>query len=122
MLFDINTLLDKILFELKIFYPVYCREMDDPRIDTYYISINQNNYMVLYGSCDKCDSVCIFNNNNIKYNIMTTQGIEEFVNKYDKLIDETCNIIFELELDTFNGNINDLLLLLTNSVKQIVPF
>ena len=53
---------------------------------------------------------------------MTTQGIEQLTNKYDQPMDNMCNIIFELELDTFNGDINDLILLLTNYVKQIVPF
>ncbi len=79
MIFYINTLLDKILFELKTLNPIYCREMDDPRIDIYYISINKHNYMVLYGSYGECVSVVIYNNNNIKYDIMTTQGIENFV-------------------------------------------
>ena len=121
-MYNINDLLDRILFKLESIKPLYCRQLDDPRIDTYYISINQNYYMVLYGVCDECDSIVIYNNNNIKYNIMTIEGIENFVNNYDEVMDATCNIIFELELDTFNGNINDLILLLTNSVKNIVPF
>ncbi len=126
MIFNINTftLADEILFKLKILKPAYYRVMDDPRIDTYYISLNQNNYIVLYGDreCSECDYICIYNNNNIKYNIMTTQGIENFVNNYDKQIDDINNIIFELKLNTFDGNMNDLILLLTNSIKQIVPF
>ena len=122
MNFNINTLIEKILFELKTLNPKCCRSMDDPRIDTYYISINQHNYMVLYGVCDECDSIVIYNNNDIKYDIMTIEGIENFVNKYEPNDDDDCNIIFELELDTFNGNITDLVLLLTNSVKQIVSF
>lgn len=122
MVFSINDLLDKILVELKIFNPKYCRELDDPRIDTYYISINQNNYIVLKGGCSECDSIYIYNNNNIKYNIMTTHGIENYVNKSDDPICDTRDIIFELKLNTFNGNINDLILFLTNSVKKIIPF
>ena len=95
--------------------PLYCRQFDDPRIDIYYISINQHNYMVLYGSCDYCDSIVIYNNNNINNNnIMTIQGINIFVNNYHD--DDMGNIIFELELNTFNGNIDDLILLLINSV------
>jgi len=120
MVFNINTLLNKMLFELKIFNPKYCRQFDDPRIDSYYISINQHNYMVLNGICDECDNIIIYNNNNINHNIMTTRGIENFVNK-DEIIDDTSIVIFELELDTFNGNINDLIILLTNLVKKIVP-
>jgi hypothetical protein len=75
--------------------------------------------MVLYGACNECYSIVIYNNNNIKYNIMTTNGIENFVNKYYNE-DDNGNIIFELELDTFDGNINDLILLIINSVKNII--
>lgn len=121
-MYYINDLLDRILFKLKTINPLYCRQLDDPRIDIYYISINKNYYMVLYGVCGECDRVVIYNNNNIKYNIMTTQGIENFVNNYDEVTDATRNIVFELKLDIFNGNINDLILFLTNSVKNIVPF
>ncbi len=122
-MYYINDLLDKILFKLKSITPLYCRQLDDPRIDTYYISLNQNYYMVLYGVCGECDNVIIYNNNNIKYNIMTTEGIEKFVNNYDEVMDtDDDNIIFELKLDTFNGNINDLILLLTNLVKNIIAF
>ncbi len=74
--FDINNLLDKSLIELKIFNPKYCRQLDDPRIDTLYISINQHNYIVLYGVCGECDTIVIYNNKNTKYNIITkTQNI-----------------------------------------------
>ena len=121
-MYNINDLLDRILFNLESIKPLYCRQLDDPRIDIYYIPINQNYYMVLYGAYDECYSIVIYNNNNIKYNIITIEGLENFVNNYDEVMDATCNIIFELELDTFNGNINDLILLLTNSVKNVVPF
>ena len=117
MIFHMDALLDKILFELKTLNPKYYREMDDPRIDTYYISINQNNYIVLSGIYGECDCVSIYNNNNIKYDIMTQQGINDYLNKYDEEMDDMCNIIFELKLDTFNGNINDLILLLRNSLN-----
>lgn len=119
-MYNINVLLDRMLLELKSFNPVYCRQLDDPRIDHYYISINQNYYMVLYGVCGECDSVEIHNNNNNKCNIMTIQGIDNFVNKCDGPMYN--KIIFEMELDFFNGNMDDLILYLTNSVKQIVPF
>ena len=129
-MFDINILLDKLLLSLKTIKPMYCRELDDPRIDTYYISINQNYYMALNGLCDECDSVKIYNDNNIKYNIMTYQGLENFVNNEEPWDDTKHNIVFELELKTFNVNINrnkneqmnDLVLLLTNTVKSIVHF
>lgn len=121
-MYCINDLLDRMLINLKPLKPLYYRQLDDPRIDTYYISINNNYYMVLYGICDKCDSVAILNNNNIKYDIKTMQGIELFVENYDEVTDATCNVVFELELNTFNGNMNDLILFLTNSVKNIVPF
>lgn len=122
MVFLIDNLLDKILVELKIFNPKYCRDLDDPHIDAYYISINQCNYIVLQGVFEECDSIAIYNNNNIKYNIMTTHGIENYVNHNDDLYYDMGNIIFELKLDTFNGNMNDLILFLTNSVKSIIPF
>ena len=104
-MYCINDLLDRMLINLEPFKPLYYRQLDDPRIDTYYISINNNYYMVLYGICDECDSVKIYNDNNIKYDIKTTQGIKNFVNNYDEVTDSTCNIVFELELDSFNGNI-----------------
>ena len=118
MVFDINTLLDKILFELK--NPLYCRQLDDPRIDTYYISINQSNFIVLYGVCGECDGIIIYNKNNIKYNIMTPLGIDKFVNTYEPFDYENMSKIFELKLDSFNGNLNDVILHLTNEVKNIV--
>lgn len=122
MIFNINNLLDKILFEINPLNPIFCREWDDPRIDTYYISINENNYIVLDGVCEQCDNIAIYNNNNLKYNIMTRQGLNNFVNKYGEQMDDSCNIIFELDLNNFNGNINDLILILTNTIKKIVSF
>lgn len=121
MSFFINDLLDDLLFRLRTLKPKYCRQFDDPRIDTLYISINPHNFIVLSGVCDECDSITIYNNNNIKYDIMTDQGIENFVN-HDESRDTIGNIIFELELDTFDGTINDLLLVLTNAIKEIVPY
>lgn len=122
MVFLINDLLDKMLVELKIFNPQYYRELDDPRIDTYYISINQHYYIVLYGVCEECDDIAIINNNNIKYNIMTAHGLENYVKHNYNCDNETGNIIFELELDTFNGNMDDLIIFLTNSIKKFIPF
>ncbi len=54
---------------------------------------------------------------------MTTHGIDKFANDdfiINDIIDD--DIMFELELDTFNDNINNLISLLINSVKKIVPF
>ena len=121
-MYNILDLRDGILLKLRSIKPVYYRQNDDPRIDTWYISLNKNYYMVLYGICDECDSVVIYNNNNIKYNIMTLEGIENFVKNYDEEMHSTSNTILDLDLDTYNGDINDLILFLTNSVKNIVPF
>lgn len=124
---DINDLLEKMLFELNTLNPKWCREFDDPRIDNYYISLSPRNYMILSGYGDKCDFVGIYKDNNIKYDIMTEQGIENYVNYNDARNDEVTepdNIIFELELDDgeFNESMDDLVLLLTKLVKGIVPF
>ena len=120
MPFDINVLLDKLLIALKPLNPAYCRQDDDPRIDTYCISINQCTYMILDGICDGCDTVAIPNCPNIQYDIMTAQGIEDFINNCPQ--NDNFNVIFELELDTYAGSMKELVLLLTNEVKQIVPF
>lgn len=121
MKFNINNLLDKILFEFKTLNPKYSRQLDDPRIDTYYISINKNNFIVLCGICDECDHISICNNNNINHNIMTTHGLDMFVNQENQEnIDDTNNVIFEIELDTFNGNIDNLILLVKNSIQKII--
>lgn len=124
---NINVLLKKLLVELEIYNPKYTKEFDDPAIDTYYISINQYNYIVLYGSFEVCHSIAIYNKNDNKYNIMTTDGLNYYVNYSHKdnsynFYDEMGNIIFKLELDTFDGNIYDLILFLTNSVKTLIPF
>jgi len=126
-MFNINELLNKLLFELKFFNPKYCRQFDDPRLDNYYISINQNYYIVLYGICEECDTICFYNNKNMDYDIMTTEGIEEFANDENMEVD----ILFEIILDEkdelyepneFNNNIDDLIFHVVNSVKKYVPF
>jgi hypothetical protein len=124
---DINELFDKMCFELNPLTPKWCRQLDDTRIDTYYISINPHNYIILSGCGDECDFVGIYKHNNIKYDIMTQQGIEDYANYNDEKNDgmtEPDNIIFELELDDdeFNESMDDLVLLLTKLVKGIVPF
>ena len=115
-MFNINTLLDKILFELKIFNPIYCRVFDDPRIDTYFISVNQNNYIVLYGGCDECEQIVMYNNNNMKHNLMTTKGLEIFANEDTK--EDEDEAIFDFELDTFDGNEEDLIKKIQQSVMS----
>ncbi len=107
MIFDINQLLDKILVELKIFNPIYCRQYEDPRIDTYYIAINHHNYIILYGDCD---AIIMYNNKNINYNLMTKEGLTNFVNNNDE-INDMSDIVFEIKLEKFN-NINDIILLI----------
>lgn len=122
-MFNINKLSDAILFELRQFNPKFCRQFDDPRIDTYYISINQNYYIVLYGICEECDTITLYNNKNINYDIMTTQGIEKFAN--DESIES--DVVFEIILDEtdelyepneFNNNIDDFIFYFINTVKK----
>lgn len=115
-MFHIYEILDKILLKFKILHPQYCRVLDDPRIDTYYISLNQQNCIVLGGLCDECDNISLYNNIQTNDNIMTLEGLHNFAN-YNQSMDDF-NVLLDLELNKFDGNIDDLILLLIDSVKN----
>lgn len=117
-MYYIHDVLERLLVNLETLHPFYCRQFDDPRIDTYYISIHPHYYMVLHGVCDECDSIAIYNNLNGTYDLRTKQGLEQFVNQE---MNATDTLMFEWTLDTFHGNINELLVFVTNAVKHIVP-
>ena len=79
MVVDIHELLDQILEKFKEFNPIHCRSYDDPRIDTYYIAIKPNIYIVIEGLCDCCDYVSVYKNNT-NSNIMTLDCINRLAN------------------------------------------
>jgi len=89
------------------------------RLTTYYIPINQQNYMRIHGVDDNLESIGIYSEDNIKFDIMTKEGLENFVHGHGG---NNFTVIFELDAFTYNGNIDDLVLLLTKLVKKIVPF
>ena len=81
--------------------------------------------------CGECDSISVYNHPTIFHDIMTSQGIEKFVNHTDdndeekneeKDDDDGSEEIFELQLDAINGEIDDLLTHLMKVVKKIVYF
>jgi hypothetical protein len=107
---DMNNLCKKVLSDLHSYNPKY----NDPRIQTYYISVNRTTYIVLYGLCDECDRLVLYNNNTIDEDITTNKGLDLYVNN-DDLREDDSNIILDLDLGVFveqlNLNIDDLLLI-----------
>jgi len=75
--------------------------------------------MRIHGVDDDLESIGIYSEDNIKYDIMTKEGLKNFVHGPGG---DNFTVIFELDAYTYNGNINDLVLLLTKLVKKIVPF
>lgn len=113
-MFDINDLLDKILIEFN--NPLYCRQLDDTRIDIYYIALNKNYYIVLNGVCGECDNIAFYHNNNISCDITTEFGINIFTNKTHE--HELSNFLFNIQLNTFDENDNKLMLQLKKLIRQ----
>jgi hypothetical protein len=111
---DMNNLCKKVLSDLHSYNPKYCIQYNDPRIQTYYISVNRTTYVVLNGLCDKCDRLVLYNNNTIDEDITTNKGLDLYVNN-DDLREDDSNIILDLDLGVFveqlNLNIDDLLLI-----------
>lgn len=113
----IDNLINKIL-KIESIKPIIFREPDDPRLDNYFVSLSPNYYMFIFGTCDICENIKIYKYNNIGYDIMTEYGLEKFVCDYGEASDS--DIIFELDINKWNGNIDDLVLLLTIVIKNIV--
>lgn len=101
--------------------PIIYREPDDPRIDTYYISINRNTYIVINGVCGYCDDIYIYTDNNITDNIMTLLGIRNYVDKIynDNKINNSRNVICQLDLKLTKFNTyNDLITVIINALSS----
>lgn len=115
----INELRKKIMFELKDFEPKYFKVYEDPRIDMYYIFINLHVYMALEGLYNECDSLVICKNDKA----LTFEQLEncENGNGTEKIgFDAGENIIFEMKLNEYTGNVDELTVLLTNIVREAI--
>lgn len=109
---------DKIMSAFSRFNPKICRQFDDPRIDTDYVSIASNMYLVLQGVCECYDTVTVFKHNGIhNCDIMTTEGLRQFVNGSEQHQRANSEIIFELEATDHRGIVNlDNVIVLLNKV------
>lgn len=115
---NIKMLLAQIFNEFEQYNPKYYMLPDDPRLDTYYVSIDRNNYIVLYGICGECDEIAIFNSNNTFYDITTQNGLEMFANKLDDNGNDV--IICELNLLELNCDMNNAIALIKNALEHII--
>lgn len=125
---DILDLTDKILCEFSTFKPLRCRLFDDPRCDTYYISIMQNVYIIIREACDSFEDLSIYKNNNIQSDIMTQEGLDNFTNyRYcgDIESDDDDNELlyqYENEFDDWDNNtdIDDIICEIIDELKQAI--
>lgn len=116
---NIIELRDKILFELKDLEPKYFREFNDMRIDGYFIFLNPYMYIVLDGAYYEWHHAIICKNNEA----MTFEQLENCANGdgLEKIgFDAGENIIFEMKFDKYTGDVDDLTVLLTNTIKKFV--
>ena len=98
---DINKAIFMIIDNLKSFNldPKYCRIPNDPRIDDYIISINNEYYICIYGICDEYDEIIISKRIIITdVDISTNEGLELFATDNDVNLEISNNSenIFEL--------------------------
>jgi len=131
---DINILLDKILVEFKSLNPKFCRECNDPRIDTYYISLSQTIYIVLNGICDYCDSISINKIDNFMFDITFDQGLyhlangiwndEDLTEFNDKLLYELTIVDDETNelIDENYRDVDYVVSLIKNKLKEFIDF
>jgi hypothetical protein len=123
---SIEDLLDKILDEYKTLCPQWTRQPDDPRVYIYYISIDPCHYIVLAGWYEKCSNLQIMKRNTtVQHDIMTAMGLYKFTNGIDMWENGTEDdvedtILFDFNVSTFNGNIDELMLFVKTSVEQLV--
>jgi hypothetical protein len=134
-------LIKKLLSELSVFAPKYCYALEDPSIDVYYMSINGENYLVLNGANEVCESITMYNDTTLRFNIMTDKGLFRLANnnyyneteydyESDYLNDKHNSIhdidnsteLFELKVNEFEGNMDDFVKAVVVLIKQFVPF
>jgi hypothetical protein len=134
-------LIKKLLSELSVFAPKYCYALEDPSIDVYYMSINGENYLVLNGANEVCESITMYNDTTLRFNIMTDKGLFRLANnnyynetEYDYESDYLNDLyknqqypvnsteLFELKVNEFEGNMDDFVKAVVVLIKQFVPF
>jgi hypothetical protein len=75
----------------KQYDPQYCDVPNDPRVCITYISIQHNIYLQVYGFCGGFTNIEVHKNDKIEQDIMTTNGLESYVDDvqtYDNPNDE----------------------------------
>ena len=118
--FDIDVLNDKLSMALKIFNPEcdYCRQWDDPRINNYYMAITQQHYILLGGAYDTCDTIVMYYEPDIDCNIMTSDGLSQFIN-FGGVDAEKGETVFTIRLDKLkDDNIDNLISHVLDLVKK----
>lgn len=101
---EIHKLLEQLTDKLNPFEPTIMTELDDPRMDTYYMSVTEHCYIVLQGVCGTCEDISIYYAP-VSRTFTTANGYWTYIQP-----DDEC--VFELELDDFNGSLDDLISLI----------
>ncbi len=115
---DIHNILDNILIAFNMLSPKYCGLFDDPRINTYYISLSNSNYIKLQGICDDCEYITLYRNDNLKHNIMTFDGLNKTINYSDEDINNTSLKILEIKID-IDSNMDNIILLIKQYINML---
>jgi hypothetical protein len=116
---DINVLLEKLLCQSEFKNSKWTRVFDDPRIDTYYISITKNIYLILYGMRDGFEELILYKyiNYDVPYEIMSQNGLQIFANDHQLYNDDNEKIIFEYSFN-HDMNMGEIVSLIKNKIKQ----
>jgi hypothetical protein len=118
-----ESFINKILFELKPLNPQYLVDFNDPHYTEHYITLNQNNYMVISQDfIDVFTEITIYKKDCIHYDIMAPQGLNDFFIEYLPNHYNTRDTIFNFKIEFENKKDDNIILLMTNVVKIIVPF
>lgn len=115
---DINSFLNELLNYFENFNPKFARIPNDPRLDGYIISITQNLYIFIEGTCDTLEDISIFFDDNNPYDVMTENGIESFANEFDFCCSD--NLLLELYDIDDDSNENELISLINNKIQEIL--
>lgn len=122
----IDIIMKKTMKELKSFNPILCRDPDDPRIDRYFISITKEIYIIFFGICEMCESICIYNDPNLPlhYDIKSSyEQVYDFLVDSDYYIENDIEPFFDSksiigELSNYQGTVDDLIILIKSAVMQ----
>ena len=115
---DITRLLKKLLDQPEFKKSKWTKVFDDPRIDTYYISITKNIYLILYGVGDSFEELALYKHTkyDIPYEIMTQDGINKLANDDDLYYDGN-EIVFEYSFNN-DKNMGEIVSLIKNKINE----